>query len=157
MQIDPELASFLSSPVMIIIGTSSAQNQPEIARAVGARIDAAAGVADLVVSAWQWPHTLLNLKSNHRIAVTFARPSDYVSFQVKGRAAVHPADAGDLLLAQRYMADIAAVLGGLGLDRRLVGPWLTDREAVRIRVDIDAVFVQTPGPKAGQQLCGTPR
>ena len=152
MKMDAELASFLSSPVMIIIGTSSERNTPDIARAVGARIDRDAGVADLVVSAWQWPGTVRNLRSNGRVAVTFARPSDYVSYQVKGSAAVRPADTEDLLRSERYMADILQVLTGLGLDRRLAAPWLTNREAVAVRIDVDSVFVQTPGSKAGQQI-----
>lgn len=88
--------------------------------------------------------------------MTFARPSDYVCYQVKGSASVVPAQAEDLQRSERYMADIVQVLSGLGLDRRLAGPWLTNRDAVVVRVRIDAVFVQTPGSKAGQQLAVPP-
>jgi hypothetical protein len=157
MEMDPELASFLSSPVMIIIGTSDEQCRPEIGRAVGAAMDCSAGVAKLVVSAWQWPQTIRNLRANGRAAVTFARPSDYVSFQVKGRADIMPAGTEDILRSERYMADILTVLSGLGLDPRLAAPWLTNRDAVSVRIELDAVFVQTPGPKAGQQVLGQPR
>jgi hypothetical protein len=84
--------------------------------------------------------------------VTFARPSDYVSYQLKGRASLCPADADDLARSNRYMAEILEVLAGLGLDRRLAMPWLCNREPVVVGIDVDAVFVQTPGPKAGRQL-----
>lgn len=149
---DAELAAFLASPVMIIMGTCGDGNAPEIGRAVGAGVDGETGRLRLVLSAWQWPRTVENLRKSGRIAVTFARPSDYVSYQVKGRATVHPADAEDLALSDRYRAAILEVLMGLGLDRRLALPWLGTRDRVVIGVDVEAVYVQTPGPKAGRQL-----
>jgi predicted pyridoxine 5'-phosphate oxidase superfamily flavin-nucleotide-binding protein len=152
MKLDAELAAFLASPVMIIIGTSDDSGRPEIARAVGARIDPDRGVVELVVSAWQWPATIADLRTRGRIAVTFARPSDYVSYQLKGAARIRPAGADDLELAARYMESIVEVLAGLGLDRRLAAPWITDREAVVARIEVQSVYVQTPGVRAGQEL-----
>lgn len=152
MKLDADLAAFLASPVMIIIGTSDAGGRPEIARAVGARIEADAGVVELVVSAWQWPATVANLRRSERIAVTFARPSDYVSYQVKGDATIRPAGAEDLDLARRYMTAIVDVLDGLGLDRRLAAPWVTDQDAVVARFRVQALYVQTPGARAGQEV-----
>lgn len=152
MKMDAELTAFLSSPVMIITGTCGDGNRPDIGRAVGASIDGASGRIRLVLSSWQWPRTVVNLRTSGRVAVTFARPSDYVSYQVKGRATVHPADPSDLAQSDRYMAAIMEVLTGLGLDRRLALPWLSNREPVVINIDVDAVYVQTPGAKAGRQL-----
>jgi len=156
MKMDAELAAFLCSPVMIIIGTRSGDNQPEIGRAVGVMVDADTGIVDLVVSAWQWPGTIANLRDGGPVAVTFARPSDYVSYQVKGQARIRPADAHDLMCAGRYMAAIVEVLSGLGLDRRLAAPWISAAEAVVVRLHADAVYVQTPGAKAGQPV-GAPQ
>ena len=152
MKLDAELAAFLASPVMIIVGTCDAANRPAIGRAVGATVDADAGIVDLVVSAWQWPATVANLRNGSRVAVTFARPSDYVSYQAKGVGSVRPVQAADLDCARRYMAAIRDVLAGLGLDRRLAAPWLSAREAAVVRVEVDAVYVQTPGARAGQRV-----
>ena len=152
MRLDAELAAFLTSPVMIIIGTRDAGNRPAIGRAVGASVDADAGIVELVVSGWQWPDSIANLRQGSRIAVTFARPSDYVSYQAKGVASVRAALADDLDRARRYMAAIVEVLAGLGLDRSLATPWVTEREAVLVRFEVEAIYVQTPGARAGQQL-----
>jgi len=149
---DLELAAFLASPVMIIIGTCDAGKRPAIGRAVGAMVDAEAGIVELVVSAWQWPATVANLRNGSRIAVTFARPSDYVSYQAKGVASVRAAQPADLDRARRYMAAIIDVLAGLGLDRSLAAPWITEREAVVARLEVEAIFVQTPGARAGQPV-----
>ena len=151
MEMEAELASFLASPVMIITGTCGENNRPDIGRAVGAIIDGDAGRMRIVVSSWQWPRTVDNLRASGRVAVTFARPSDYVSYQVKGRATVGPADTEDLVQSDRYMADILEVLTGLGLDRRLATPWLTNRDPVAVGIEVDAIYVQTPGPTAGRE------
>jgi hypothetical protein len=151
MRIDPDVAEFLESPVMIIVGTCGDGGRPAIGRAVGARVHGG-GVIELVVSAWQWPSTAANVRANGRIAATFARPSDYVSYQVKGAATLRAADAADLALSERYMTSIVAALALLGLERRLVAPWLTHRDAVVVLLAADTMFVQTPGKKAGQQV-----
>lgn len=152
MQIEKELAKFLASPVMIIIGTSDAHGQSEIARGAGAKVDANHGVVELLFSGWQWPATTKNLRANPRIAVTFARPTDYVSYQVKGRATLRDAGTEDIVFSDRYLANIAELLLGLGLNRELVAPWLVNREAVVAHIDVDEIFVQTPGTGAGQKL-----
>jgi hypothetical protein len=152
MQIESELAKFLTSPVMIIVGTSDAHGQSEIARGAGARVDAERGVVELLFSGWQWPATMNNLRANPRIAVTFARPNDYVSYQVKGRATLRDAGAQDISFSERYLTDIAEVLIGLGMNRELVAPWLMNREAVVAHINVDDIYVQTPGTGAGQKL-----
>jgi len=152
MVIDSELASFMESAVMIIVGTCDDALRPQIGRAVGAVVDRATGGVDLIVSDWQWPETIANVRRNGRLAVTFARPSDYVSYQVKGRATVIPTSAAHRACAARYVEAMTATLVGNGLDARVTGPWLVDREPAALRLAAETIFVQTPGDKAGQRL-----
>jgi Pyridoxamine 5'-phosphate oxidase len=152
MQIGTELTAFLSSPVMIIVGTCDAAARPDIGRAVGARVEGEAGIVELVLSAWQWPRAVANVRAGSRAAVTFSRPSDYVSYQVKGRAALRESDTHALALAARYSEDISAVLVALGLQKGVLASWFSNREAVVVRLEVDAIYVQTPGAKAGQAL-----
>ncbi len=152
MQIDSELATFLTSPVMIILGTCDAHGSPDIGRGVGTRVDGGGATVEVVVSGWQWPGTVANVRNSGRAAITFARPSDYVTYQVKGRAQIGEYDASAAAICSRYVHDITNVLCELGLERGLISDWLTDRDAVLIRLGIEAVFVQTPGPKAGRLM-----
>jgi hypothetical protein len=147
---DASLKEFLVSPVMIIIGTCNEHLMPAIGRGLGARIldDA----LEVLFSAWQWPATAANLRNPGTVAITFARPSDYVSYQLKGAAALRPATAADVELCERYRAGIRAAFVPLGMDLMLTNPWLTDRDLVAIRMQCAAAFVQTPGPKAGERL-----
>ena len=152
MLIPPDLAAFMVSPVMIILGTRDDMLVPEIARAVGAIVHKEGGCADLMISEWQWPKTVANVRANGQLAVTFARPSDYVSYQVKGHATVVPTAAEHITLARRYVESMASTLGDLGLERRIVAPWLVARDLVTLRLSVQEIFVQTPGAKAGQLI-----
>jgi hypothetical protein len=150
--IDATLATFLQSPVMIIVGSCDDGLLPQIARAAGAIVDRAKGRVDLIVSSWQWPQTIANVRRNGRIAVTFARPADYVSYQVKGRAAVIPASAAHRQCARHYIEAMTETFTGLGLDRAVAAPWLVDLEPQVLRLAVETIFVQTPGEKAGSIL-----
>jgi Pyridoxamine 5'-phosphate oxidase len=152
MVIDAERARFMESAVMIIVGTCDDALRPQIGRAVGAIVDQATGGVDLIVSDWQWPETIANVRRNGRLAVTFARPSDYVSYQVKGDAIVIPASAAHRACAARYVEAMTAILVGNGLDARVTAPWLVDREPAALRLAAETIFVQTPGDRAGQRL-----
>src|SRR5690348_8560961 len=109
MQIGRELIAFLTSPVMVIVGTVDGNGRPDIGRGMGARVAADHETLDLVISAWQWPGTAANLRTGGRAAITFSRPSDYVSYQLKGRARIVEADADAIQLSRRYMSDISGV------------------------------------------------
>jgi hypothetical protein len=152
MVIDAELAQFMESAVMIIVGTCDDALRPQIGRAAGAIVDRATGGVDLIVSNWQWPETIANVGRNGRLAVTFARPSDYVSYQVKGRATLFPASATHRACAVRYVQGMTATLVGNGLDASVTVPWLVHREPAVLRLATEMIFVQTPGDKAGQRL-----
>jgi len=152
MRLDQDLANFTSSAVMIILGTSNDALQPEIGRAVGAVARPEQGEIDLVLSVWQWPGTVSNVRANGRLSVTFARPSDYVSYQAKGRAAVIPCTDEHLARAAAYIDATSAVLADLGLGREISAPWLITRDLTALSLSVESVFVQTPGAKAGQML-----
>lgn len=156
MQIDRELSKFLASPVMIIIGTCDAHGQAEIARGAGACVDAERGTIDLVFSGWQWPATITNLQANGRIAVTFSRPADYVSYQVKGHATLRTPDQNHLVRSDCYLNDMVRLFVELGLPQDLIAPWLTRRDPVVANIALTDVFVQTPGAGAGQRIAAGP-
>ena len=150
--IDAALATFLESPVMIIVGSCDDGLLPQVARAAGSVVDRAKGRVDLIVSGWQWPQTIANVARNGQLAVTFARPADYVSYQLKGRAAIIPASAAHRQRAQYYIKAMTETFAGLGLDQAVAASWLVDLEPQVLRLAVETIFVQTPGEKAGSIL-----
>jgi hypothetical protein len=152
MRIEHELAVFLSSPVLQIIGTHDPAGRPDIGRGQGAMVDAAAGRVDVLFSRWLWPGTAANLTANGAIALTFARARDYAAYQIKGPATlIEPTDV-HRRVARDYGGAIRAALTAQGVPPTLIETWLTDRDALVARVAVTEVFEQTPGPRAGRAL-----
>ncbi|CDZ34940.1 Hypothetical protein NGAL_HAMBI1145_25840 [Neorhizobium galegae bv. officinalis] len=150
-----EIAGFIESPVMQIIGSSNATRRPEIGRAVGAWISTGSDRIDLVTSAWQWPETVANLRENGRIAVTFARPSDYVSYQLKGQATIRRAEPDEVERSSQYIVAIVSTQMRLGMLPELIMPVLSNRDPMLITMRVASVFVQTPGSRAGDRIWST--
>jgi hypothetical protein len=148
MRLSEVIKRFVVSPVMIIVGTRDEANRPSIGRAVGARIVDDENI-ELFFSAWQWPETRSNLAANGQAAITFSRPSDYVSYQLKGTACLRPAEERDMEESRRYQAEIYAVFNGLGQPAELVTPFIADRDLTVACLLVKEAYVQTPGPKAG--------
>jgi hypothetical protein len=150
--ISPDLASFLESGISILVGTRDGRLVPECTRGIGARVEA--GGAELTVflaDAISGP-TLANLRENGRIAVGFSRAADHRTFQVKGSVvALGPATVRDRADVERYRCTWSSLLGEVGMPSRItlrMAYW--PAHAVRLRVE--AVYVQTPGPGAGARL-----
>lgn len=148
---DPELARFFASGVSIQVGTRDASLCPEDIRGMGCRVEGEAELTVFLPDAVA-EQTLANLRDNGRIAVCFTRPADHRTIQVKGRAlAVVPAAPGDRADIDRYRGGLVQELGAVGIPSRLIlrlSHWPC--HAVRMRVE--QVFVQTPGPGAGEAL-----
>ncbi len=147
--LDAELAAFIESPVMQVVGTANTTRRPGIARGVGAWRASDRDTIELVLSAWQWPETIANIEANGRIAVTFSRPSDYVTYQIKGMATLRPANDGEIERSAGYTVAIVSALMRNGLLPEIIAPWLTTRDAMVATIRISSVYVQTPGAQAG--------
>ncbi|SAK56423.1 hypothetical protein AWB79_02300 [Caballeronia hypogeia] len=148
MRIPEDIGRFVVSPVMIIVGTRDEANRPSIGRALGAHIVDEENL-DLFFSAWQWPETSANLGANGQAAITFARPSDYVSYQLKGTGRLRAAQTQDIEASRAYQARIRALFDSLGLPAALVSQWISERDLTVLRLFVREAYVQTPGPKAG--------
>ena len=155
--IDVDLTNFIESPVMQIIGSADPARKPEIGRGAGAWASADRQRVELVFSVWQWPGTFSNLKANRSIAVTFARPNDYVSYQIKGNAALRRAEQQEIERSSRYLVEIVSTLMRLGLSAEIIAAWLSNRDPVLVSIDVSTIFIQTPGAKAGTRIWSADR
>jgi hypothetical protein len=95
---------------------------------------------------------MAGVAASGRVAVCFARIEDHRSIQVKGDVvAIAPATDLERVLIERYRGEWARNLAVIGMPLRLSlrqNAWPC--HAVRVR--IEALFVQTPGPGAGAPL-----
>jgi len=153
--ISPDLAGFLESGISVLVGTRDARLLPEVVRAFGARVESGGSELTVFVPVATAERTLANARENGRMAVCFSA-IDHRSYQVKGRMkAVADADEDDRRSIERYRAALAQVYGSVGMPPRLtyrIRHW----PAHAVRLSVESLFLQTPGPGAGGAL-GQPR
>jgi hypothetical protein len=155
--IDRELAAFLDRPVMLVTALRGSDGKAAIARGMGVRLSADRGQVDVLVSRAQWPKAVQGLKTEAPIALTACDPTDYTTFQIKGRLlSFTDAEGPDLTLGAAYCARIFNHLKSLGVEDRQIGCWITAEDLVRLRFIPMAVFHQTPGATAGAIRASAP-
>ena len=149
MRLDNKILEFLRRPLMCIIAAVDGDGRPAAGRGVGFHVLEDLETIDVIFSAWQWPRLESSLRQTGRLAVTFVSPSDYMTFQIKGPAAMRDTEAPDLDRADRFMAAATGELASLGVPPSIIVPWLTARGAKVARLSISEIYIQTPGPHAG--------
>ena len=147
--ISPELADFLQSGISILVGTRDAFLVPSCARGVGVRVEPGGDEVTLFVPVATGAATIANLENNGRLAVTFSRPVDHRSVQLKGRAVeIREAAADERGAVESYRLAYAATLGYIGLPPQLMAR-VRNWPCHALRLRVEALYQQTPGPDAG--------
>lgn len=150
--VDERLGAFIESAVMMVVAVRGVDGRPALARAVGASCQLDGRIA-IIVSQAQWPAAISHLAPGDALALTVCRPTDYVTYQLKGElAGVAPADPADADLADRYVERMTGVLTGLGVAPRQIACWLARTGLRRLTLSPRMVFQQTPGPGAGEAI-----
>lgn len=150
--IDTQLAAFLEEGVGIHIGTRSAALQPNGTRALAAKVDNGGSELVVYVARVAAERILSDLKDNGQAAVSFGRPVDDRACQVKG-ALIDLRDATDSerpLVATQWNGFLGN-LEKIGIPRPATQGWIT-WPAVAVRIRVNAIFNQTPGPGAGAPI-----
>ncbi|UJR86559.1 pyridoxamine 5'-phosphate oxidase family protein [Sandaracinus amylolyticus] len=146
-----ELVDVLESGPSMLIATRDAQRMPECTRAVGVVVRGSARIT-IYVPRSVGARAVANLATEPRIALTFSRPHDHRTYQLKGTTtAVRDAGDDERAIVEAYRASFAVALDVVGIPRRVtmrVATW----PAVAIDLDVTDVFDQTPGPAAGARL-----
>lgn len=150
--IDQELASFLQQGIAIQLGTRNARLEPSGARVVAAAVDADGRHVVAYVPQGDAQGLLPDLESNGQAAIVFARPPDERACQLKGTfAGVRLASDEEKTFVLEQWGRWLDRLQSIGYPRETFEHW-TVWPCMAIRIDVNAIFNQTPGPGAGAPL-----
>ncbi|PKR87328.1 hypothetical protein CXZ10_19965 [Pleomorphomonas diazotrophica] len=151
--LEDDVAAFIAGHVMMIAATRDEAMRAHIGRGCGADFDPDVGDLTLLVSATQWPEFCANARPGAPIAFTVCRPDNYKSLQIKGQIIdVREATADQAERGRRYLEGMLAVMADLGVTRLQLSTVLTNADLVAIRFWPADLFLQTPGPGAGERL-----
>lgn len=151
-KISQDLADFFEGGLSILVGSAAPDNRPECMRAAGTLVDRASDRITIFIPAAGADRTIENLRKSGRIAVTFSRPHDHRTCQVKGRVLnIGKSTREDEKVQERWLGGFVEQLAIVGVSRASARRWrLYPSHAVEFAVE--ELFDQTPGPGAGRKL-----
>jgi hypothetical protein len=154
MRIDSDVATFLRSGTTCIVSCSSDTGVPDLGMAL-ACWPGEDDSLEIALDALEAASLLERLRQdNVRVAVVACRPTDLVTMQFKGGGvSFPPVDAQMLAAMGAALAAIKSAFGRIGLPPAYVDTLLQPaaERVTRLRLRVDEVFNQTPGPNAGQR------
>jgi hypothetical protein len=147
----PELFSLLDGPSIMHLATRNAELQPVSTFAFGLQTTGDGREVTVFLPATVAPGMIANLRDNGEMAVSVIRPTDHRALQLKGMwlGERRTSDA-DRAFVEGYRDALTQELGLVGVPRsiwRRVVWW----PSLALRMEVREVYVQTPGPKAGQR------
>ncbi|QID16486.1 hypothetical protein G3580_01905 [Nitrogeniibacter mangrovi] len=154
--IPPALAGFLTSHLSMHVAAGCGDGLATLVRAVGARIaPEAPHCLRLLVPRAQAVDLIEAISAGAPVAAVFNEPETHRTVQLKcARAEVVAAEAADVATLAPYVRAMAARLRAFGTPEPYAHTVLAcaPDEVVVIRLAPEAVFGQSPGPRAGERM-----
>lgn len=151
-----EHAAFMQGARSIVAAAFDRDGQAAMTRGLGCRLPADRDSVLLVLNATQSAALLAAIESSRRIAVALSDPPTHLALQIKGiEARCEEVAAAELeAIAQHHLEIFTACVQPLGHSRDVVRAVLRGEPGplVAVRFIPEAVFEQTPGPRAGVRL-----
>lgn len=151
-QVPPELTEFIQSEVVIHVGTHDERLYPMHLMAWSGRFSEDRQSLTVFIPKAVMANTLRNLESNGRAGVTINHIATMESFQFKGRYSGHrDTTAQETEMQLNAIGKLNNMFSQFGYPEGYMAGLQYD-PAIAVTIDIEAVFRQTPGPGAGQQI-----
>ena len=148
----PDIRRFVDEGRSILIGTVDALGEPHCCRAVALTGNGDLSRITVYVPVDTAQQVVADVATTHRVAVVATQPLDHSTVQFKGSTrAVRLAGEDERELVAARMEQFADILETIGVPRATterVSRW----PAYAIEMDVEAVFDQTPGPRAGAEV-----
>jgi hypothetical protein len=140
----------LAPGTSILVGTVDPSGWPACCRGVALVVHPDREGVTVYVPVATAAETVANIASNGRVAVVSSEIVSHVTVQLKGRArAVRIAGEAEAEAVHAHFDRFIDALDSVGLPRG-IGRALSRWPAFAVDLAVEAVFEQTPGPRAGQ-------
>ncbi len=152
--IPEKLVEFLVGPVILDLGTRDGNLRPWFNRVKGARVNPDRETITFFVNEARTEKMLGNLQDNGRVALVAGEVPSHETYQFKGSyVASKPSEETDLAWQKMYIDKLVSHLQSLGFPAAaMVRSFFPSNPYVAITFRVEEVFVQTPGPGAGDKM-----
>ena len=154
VSLDAGLIEFLTSGLVLGAATRDDRLVPDVVRPAGVRVEDGGQEVTFFVATRSTGQMVKNIEGNRRIALVLSDPQDNRSVQLKGAVLeTRPAREDERPLVDQWRARFARMLEPLGVPQSFVmrsQVW----PAVAVRFRVEQMFLQTPGPAAGESFRG---
>jgi hypothetical protein len=148
-------AAFIQSGVATTVASASAQRVPNLGRAVGCSVSPDGTRITVLLRRSQAGALLDDIERSRAVAVVFAQPSTHRTLQIKSAdAVVDTRPAIDAAALAAYADAFYRELAPLGYQREFTSAMLAydPGDLVAVAFTPQAIFSQTPGPRAGERV-----
>jgi hypothetical protein len=153
MKMIPEkLVEFIHGPRLLFVGSRNAKLRPTASWAFGALADGDKGAVTVFVPEIAGAPTFENFAENGRVSVTIADAPTHETYQFKGQLSeIRPCSEADYTVQEIYISKLNSYLEPFGY-----GNWIWNgfvvKPAKAVTFAVEDIFVQTPGPGAGEKI-----
>ena len=152
MLITQDVCARLEVAAVVLVASVDATGSPTCAHAAALKVAPGESVATVYLPVATCQAILADIATNGRLAVTCGNPLDNGAVQLKGRSRrVRMAAEDERAFVDARQAIHAASIEHIGVPRRYARG-LVSWPAFAVELAIEAVFDQTPGPRAGVPL-----
>jgi hypothetical protein len=149
MPLDSIHARVNAPGMSILVGSVDRSGHPACCRGVGLVTDDGLGSATVFVPLATSRDVVANAAASKRLAIVASHVIDHIGYQLKGRVrALRLATEAEGAVIRRHIGAFADEIIGIGMAPRLARS-ITQSPAFAIEIDVEELYDQTPGPKAG--------
>lgn len=149
------LIAFLEGGVSIMVASCDVDGDATIGRALACEVSEGEQAVTIYFDAAANRANVAAIEATGKVAVVFSEPSTHRSVQIKGLdGCIGPVDPHRLRIIARRIAAFIRDLERAGYPRTFGEPLMAydPDHLVALTFTVVAVYDQTPGPKAGQEL-----
>ena len=150
--IPQKLVDFVQGATLHFVGSRDARLRPMFSWAFGATVDAAQGAITFYVPDAEGAETLSNFEDNGMVALTVSDAATHETYQFKGPClSMRPSAEKDTAIQDIHRSKVISHLEPLGYPSAILNGF-TIYPSTAVTFKVEDVFVQTPGPGAGNKL-----
>jgi len=148
-----QIVDYWQDPISVVVGTRDANLIPGFIRVFGIFGRPGGTSATFVAPEATSAEMLRNLKDNAQVAVQVVHIPDFESYQLKGKYVLHrPATLEENALVEQSKVKTSLFFANaFGLPPDFWTNYISV-PAISVEFNIEAIFIQTPGPNAGQKI-----